>query len=191
MSTSKYMTPHNTGGYEGMSSPSDRLSIGIDIRDTLLSAEREFDEAFKNRWAHLKDTPTEILEKYEEALSSFLKHLRTSTEGYDAWEREAATQPRIGEVLKEEKKEAFTKKWLAVSVASYLGSIALFFAEKNTPGVLAFLGGTAAMGTIAVGHMLEVYEPAYAEVFNRRLALLDVFSAELRTEIHRRKNIRV
>jgi hypothetical protein len=165
--------------------------VSIDIRDTLLSAEKEFDRMYADRMKHVETMSTSEIEQYQEALDTFLKAMNNSAADYLAWEDEARQHPEVSEVTKEEHKIAFIKKWLGVSAASYLGAVALFFAEKNTPGVLALLGGTMAAGTAYVGVALQLYEPEYSVVFRRRMDLLRSYEGELRQVIHDRKNIRV
>ncbi len=165
--------------------------VSVDIRDTLLSAEKEFDRMYASRMKHIDAMSVSEIEQYQEALDAFLKAMNNSAADYLAWEDEARQHPEVGEVTREEYKVAFIKKWLGVSAASYLGAVALFFVEKNNPGTLALLGGTMAAGVAYVGTALQLYEPEYSVVFRRRMDLLRSYEGELRQVIHDRKNIRV
>ncbi len=165
--------------------------VSIDIRDTLLSAEKEFDRMYAERMKHIDAMSLSEIEQYQEALDSFLKAMNNSAADYLAWEDEARQHPEVGEVTRAEHKEAFIKKWLGVTAASYLGAAALFFVEKNTPGALMLLGGTMAAGAAYVGVALQLFEPEYSVVFRRRMDLLRSYEGELRQIIHERNNVRV
>ena len=165
--------------------------VSIDIRDTLLSAEKEFDRMYAERMKHIELMSVSEIEQYQEALDLFLKAMNNSAADYLAWEDHARLRPDVAEVTREKYKEEFVKKWLGITAASYLGAVTLFFVEKNTPGVLALLSGTVAAGIAYVGTALQLYEPEYSVVFRRRMDLLRSYEGELRQVIHDRKNRRV
>lgn len=177
--------------YKAASAEQEQPFISVDIRDTLLSAEKEFDRMYAERMKHVDMMSLHELEQYQEALDSFLKAMNTSAADYLAWEDEARKHPEVSEVTNTEYKEAFLKKWIGITAASYLSAATLFFVEKNTPGVLALLGGTMAVGVAYVGNALQMYEPEYSVIFRRRMDLLRAYEGELRQVIHDRKNVRV
>jgi hypothetical protein len=158
-------------------------SVSVEMHDALLKSEREFIDAFEQRWEGLSDKTSTELIAYADALQDFLHTIETDA-GYIAFSAEASMRFDVSDVTDEKRYRISLAKWMTASILSTTAAltIALQNPDKKLLGSLLVGAATLPLVGALIRAMFGPMSTPLHEVFRMRLDKLHQFEGELRAK---------